>query len=231
MYFQSFFAAAVAVTSVGATPFVGLNVRFIESLQTRDLSGSSSVDFLYGATYTPLGQVTTSVSGGIMTINYPVLPSGGNYTDLHVTVQTTVTTETNQAKWPYTLGKGDCTISADRTSAKCTITVLDAWRKCDTDLYVGVHASFTLEGVGGNTGWGAGTCISTRPNCPRYFKFRTECKCSAVTTYDPYTTSVSLWPNILRVVAIADTRESLSMRLSRRSPRHPRHFALPHLTR
>ncbi|KAF1955624.1 hypothetical protein CC80DRAFT_549314 [Byssothecium circinans] len=190
MHLSSFLAAAVAITSVQASPFLDLDARSVNALQPRDLSGSKCVDYVYGATNTKLGQVCVSISGGTMTITYPTLPTGGSYTDLHANVQTTPITEDNQGKWPYTLGKGSCKISADRLSATCTVPILDAWRKCNSDLYIGVHASFDLPGKGGNTGWGDGTCISTRPNCPKYFTFTTKCECSVVTTYDPYTTSL-----------------------------------------
>lgn len=183
--------AAVAITSIQASPFFGFEARSPNALQARDLSGSSCVPFVYGAKDTQLGQVCVSISGGTLTVTYPTLAPGGAYTDLHVDVETSAITQDNQGKWPYTKDHGACTVTGN-TQATCTIPVLDAWRVCDSLLYIGVHASFNLPDGSGNTGWGQGTCISSRPNCPKYFTFTTSCTCPVVTTYEPYTTSVCI---------------------------------------
>ena len=138
---------------------------------------------------TPLGQVCVSITPTTLTVTYPDL-GGGSYTDLHVTVQTSPITQPNQGKWEYTKGNGACTISGG--TATCSIKVLPEWQKCDTTLYIGVHASFTAADGSGNTGWGTGKCIESRPNCPKYFEFNTKCECKVVTTYDPVSTEVSI---------------------------------------
>jgi hypothetical protein len=176
-------STALAITSVQASPF-----DLSATLQARDLVGSSCVPFVYGAKNTPGGEVCTSISGNNLIVNYPDL-SGGSYSDLHVIVQTGAVTEPNQGKWPYTLGKGQCTTSAG--TASCTIPILDAWRKCSAPLYVGVHASFNTGAGASETGWGNGQCISDRSNCPKYFTFTPKCECTTVTSYEPYSTSVS----------------------------------------
>ncbi|KAH8723064.1 hypothetical protein GQ44DRAFT_828487 [Phaeosphaeriaceae sp. PMI808] len=189
--------AAAAITSVQASPFFDFEARSPSALQTRDLSGSSCVPFVYGSKDTPLSTVCVSISGGTLTVTYPTLPSGGTYTDLHVDVETSPIKEDNQGKWPYTLGNNACKITGGGTQAICTITVLGAWRVCNSPLYIGVHASFNLPDGSSNTGWGQGTCISTRPNCPKYFTFTTTCTCPVVTTYEPYTTSLVYVKTIL----------------------------------
>ncbi|KAF2274277.1 uncharacterized protein EI97DRAFT_444282 [Westerdykella ornata] len=117
--------AALAITSTQASPHLDFGAGPFNALQTRDLAGSSCVDFVYGAKDTKLGQVCVSISGGTLTITYPTLPSGGSYTDLHAIVQTTPITESVQGHWPYSLDKGTCQISGGGTSATCTIPVLD----------------------------------------------------------------------------------------------------------
>jgi hypothetical protein len=183
-------AAASAISFVKASPFFELDTRSFGGLLARDLSGSKCAPFQYGAKYTPYGEVCVSIAEGFLTVKYPDMPNGGNYSDLHVSVQTSAVTEDNQGKWPYTKGNGFCTVT-DLTTASCKIPVLDSWRSCGAKLYIGVHASFSLDGTSGNTGWMEGTCISTRQNCPRYFTFTTECKCPVVTEYEPLTASVS----------------------------------------
>jgi len=187
--FRHILTSAVAATSVQASPFIELGPRSFNSLQQRDLSGSSCVNFVYGAKDTQLGQVCVSISGSNLVVTYPTLPSGGSYTDLHVDVETSPITQPNQGKWPYTLGNGKCTASG--VTATCTIPILSAWRVCNSPLYIGVHASFSIPGDS-LTGWGAGTCIEARPNCPKYFTFTPTCTCPVVTTYEPYTTSVCI---------------------------------------
>ncbi|CAA9959271.1 hypothetical protein PTMSG1_02787 [Pyrenophora teres f. maculata] len=112
----------------------------------------------------------------------PDLPSGGVYTDLHVTVSTGTITEPNQGKWPYTLGKGQCSTANGKVS--CNTSIADTWRKCEAAQYVYVHASFMVDGTS-DAGWGKGTCIEARFNCPKWFTFTPTCKCSKVATYEP----------------------------------------------
>lgn len=54
-----------------------------------------------------------------------------------------------------------------RRAAACSIAVDPSWKFCGPKLYIGVHVSFSLDGVNGVTGWRSGTCINTRPNCPK----------------------------------------------------------------
>jgi hypothetical protein len=135
---------------------------------------------------TQLGQVCVSITSTTLTITYPDI-SPGYYADLHATVQTSKITEPVQGQWEYGVGKG-CSYTGGKAS--CSIQVLDSWKKCDVTLYIGMHAKFFIDGSE-NTGWADGTCIESRPNCPKYFTFNPTCECKVVTTYDPYTTSVS----------------------------------------
>lgn len=193
MYLSNFgstlLTAAMAISFVEASPFE-LDPRSFSSLSARELTGTSCAPFLYGAKYTEYQKVCISATGSALTITYPNLPSAGNYSDIHVIVQTTPIQEPVQGKWPYgsSAGKTGCQIAGG--SATCTIPMQTGWKVCNSQLFIGVHASFSLDGLSGETGWREGTCITDRSNCPRYSTFTTECKCPVVTTYEPYTTSV-----------------------------------------
>jgi hypothetical protein len=184
--------AATAILPTHASPFSSSSS--LNFLLPRDLSGTSCVPFVYGATNTQFDKVCVSVTGDTLTITYPSLPSGGAYTDIHAIVQTTPVTEAIQGQWPYGLGTGTSKSGCTKNggTATCSIPIQLAWRACNLKLYIGVHASFSLDGVNSQTGWADGTCIKARPNCPKYFVFTTECQCPVVTTYEPITTSVCI---------------------------------------
>jgi len=205
MYFSSFcqilLAAAAAITSVEASPFFDLNPGSLNLLAPRDLSGSQCVAFVYGNTNIQLGQVCVTISGGNLVVTYPTI--SGTYTDLHVDVETSPITQTNQAFWPYTLGKGQC--SASGGTASCTIPIQPSWRVCGETLYIAVHASFTLADGSSNTGWGNGPCIpGGRPqNCPKSFTMTTTCQCPVVYTFDPYTTTTTYLVTTINTITVS----------------------------
>lgn len=183
--------AAMAVTSVQASPFSGLDVRSSSGILARDLSGKSCASFVYGAKNTVVGEVCISVAGSTLTVQYPDLSAtGGKYEDLHVIVQTTSISETAPGQFPYTYGKGQCSLSGT-----CSIPIEDAWRACNLKLYIGIHAGFSPDGVSHETGWMEGPCIKPEKNgnCAKYFTFTTECKCPVVTKFEPVTTSVCVF--------------------------------------
>jgi hypothetical protein len=185
-------SAAAIFAAVQASPFLDVLGNSARALKARDLVSHSCVDFVYGNTNITLGQVCVDITNTDVTIHYPTLPAGGSYTDLHAAINTTGIINPRQNEWPLTLGHGQCFIQNGGVDAYCTTPVIDDWRVCGKTLYIAAHASFDLPGVGGNTGWGKGDCIpGGRPqNCAKSFSVQTECKCSVVTTYAPYSTEV-----------------------------------------
>jgi len=185
--------AAVAITSVQASPFSGLDTRSFNGLLARDLSGKICKPFVYGAKRTPVGgDVCVSFAGDSLTVTYPDLSSvGGSYGDLHVIIRPTRFDITAPGQWPYKLDNGYCT-----KSGTCTIPILDTWRACGLDLYIGIHAAFIPKtGSASETGYANGDCIDPKNsgNCAKYFVFKTECQCVEVTKYEEVKTSVRVF--------------------------------------
>jgi hypothetical protein len=185
-------SAAAVFATIQASPFLDVLGGYSNALKTRDLASHSCVDFVYGNTNIKLGQVCVTISNTQVTITYPTLPAGQVYTDLHAYVSSNPITDPAQSNWPLTLKKGQCTTTNGGADASCTTPLIDEWRVCGKTLYIAAHASFGTPGTGGNTGWGNGPCIpGGRPqNCAKSFTVTTECKCSVVTTYAPYSTEV-----------------------------------------
>lgn len=183
--------AAVAITSVQASPFSGFDTRSFNGLMARDFSVEECKDFVYGSNSVYVGKVCYALNGETMTVTYPPLPAPGAYEDLHVIVKTSpiLGTDLPQGHWPYTYGNGACKLS----TGKCTFPIKSEW-KCGKPLYIGVHAGYTPDGVAHETGWMAGPCIEAdrKGNCPKSTSFTPQCKCPVVTKYKPVVASVGI---------------------------------------
>ncbi|KAG7420621.1 hypothetical protein Forpi1262_v016159 [Fusarium oxysporum f. sp. raphani] len=195
MSFQKLFhillGAVLAAVPALASPYSGLS--------RRDLFVPSTTcdDFVTGAEQTKIGQVCVGISGGTVTITYPTLTSS-TYTDIHVYIGTSAPTSHIPGSFPYTLGNGACTISADKTTATCSIPVQSSWRVCGKTLYIATHASL----ANGSTGWGKGTCFDSPPpnNCAKYWTFTTECQCPVVVDYEPITSTTVCVTTIMTTI-------------------------------
>jgi len=183
--FQFLLGAIFAITSVQASPHFGLS-----PLNSRDLFVPTTCDaFVLGATQINIGQVCVGISGGTVTVTYPTLTPPNAYTDIHVYIGTAPPTNRAPGSFPYSLSNG-CTISADGTTATCSIPVQSSWRVCESPLYIATHAAVTYQGQS-QTGWGAGTCFGgTQGNCAKYWTFTTHCQCPVVYDYEPITSTV-----------------------------------------
>ncbi|KAF1829231.1 hypothetical protein BDW02DRAFT_583852 [Decorospora gaudefroyi] len=180
--------ATAILGTTQASPFLDVAAGYARGLKARDLHTNYCVDFVYGFTNTKLGKLCVSISNTHVTITYPTLSGDGQtYTDLHAYVSSDPITDPAQAKWPLTLGHGQCKTEHEGRDASCSTPVTDAYRVCGKTLYIAAHASFGTE-----TGWGNGACIpGGRPqNCAKTFPVTVECRCDVVTTYAPYSTEV-----------------------------------------
>ncbi|ORY17610.1 hypothetical protein BCR34DRAFT_555179 [Clohesyomyces aquaticus] len=186
----NFFKGALLATSF-LSGFVQANPHF--RISARDLYvGETCHDFVVGANSVKFGQVCATLVGGTLTINYKAMTGGYWYKDAHVWVGTTPPTGTVPGRDPggftYTVGNGNCVISADKTTTTCTIPVDNGWRSCTGKLYIVTHASIASPTVADGTGWGAGLCWATdNGNCPKYWTVDRTCFCKTTSFPEPIT--------------------------------------------
>lgn len=133
---------------------------------------------MYGAKAVEFGSVCTEVADGTLTVRYSVL-FGWTIQKVHVLVGTSVPTVTAPGQFPYSNGKGSCSISVLR--ATCSFPVQDQWRGCEKDLYLATHIAAINAGKS-QTGWSVGSCYDNKSNRAKYWKIRQSCRCPVCTS-------------------------------------------------
>ncbi|KAK0114157.1 hypothetical protein ONS95_013659 [Cadophora gregata] len=118
------------------------------------------------------GEVCLSVQDQSLIVEYMSV-TDFSYDDVHVWVGVGTPPTTAPGQFSYTSGNGYCEVAEDGTSATCTIPFIDLpeGNLCNTELSIATHAA-----LGGETGWGDGTCI--QEDChpwAMYSTFQFEC--------------------------------------------------------
>ncbi len=196
MWFRVLLGAALAITSVQASPFGAMDVRDF-GLSPRDTDAHQCSDLVVGATRSPdIGTVCVDLANGTLTITYHITTAGWTFNAVHAWVGTSPPTSTTPGtapgKFPYTTENGKCVMSADNTTATCTVSPIpDTWRSCTGTLYIVAHADVTGPGGIQQTAWDNGICYpDNKGNCAKYFTVSEMCDCPLIVSFYPITSMV-----------------------------------------
>ncbi|PVH67438.1 hypothetical protein DL98DRAFT_642446 [Cadophora sp. DSE1049] len=135
------------------------------------------------------GDVCLSVQSHSLMVEYTSV-TDFLYNEVHVWIGVGTPPTTAPGQFPYTSDNGYCEIVADGTSATCTIpfTDLPEGNLCDTKFSIATHAA-----LGGETGWGDGTCIQGECHpWAVYSKFRFQCTEASTPATTTATTTASM---------------------------------------
>ncbi|PVH72617.1 hypothetical protein DL98DRAFT_539063 [Cadophora sp. DSE1049] len=144
------------------------------------------------------GEVCLSVQNYSLMVEYTSV-TDFLYNEVHLWIGVGTPPTTAPGQFLYTSGNGYCETAAGGTSATCNIPFIDLpeGNLCNTEFSIATHAA-----LGGETGWGDGTCIQEACHpWGMYSTFQFECaeaSTSATTTTSPPRTTASMSSSYVR---------------------------------